>query len=165
MLFRYAIAFGLTLSAALATAGAQTAPQPTLSLAGARTVADAAAAAAIARHAGGAIAIVDAGGHLLFLERLDETFPAASAVAVEKARTAATFRRPTRDFEKAVANGRTALLGVSIMTPLQGGVPIVVDGRVVGAVGVSGASSAQEDDEIATAASTALATPATAARQ
>jgi glc operon protein GlcG len=143
---------------------AQTTAQPVLTLDGARTVADAAAAAARARHAGGAIAVVDAGGHLVFLERLDDTFPAAASVAIEKARTAATFRKPTRDFEKAIANGRTALLGVSVMTPLQGGVPILVNGRTVGAVGVSGATSAQEDDEIATAAAGALEAPATAQR-
>lgn len=103
----------------------------------------------------GAIAIVDDGGHLLYLERLDNTFPAAAVVAVEKARTAATFRRPTRAFEEAVKGGRLALLGVDVMTPLQGGVPIVVDGQVVGAIGVSGAASAQQDDDIAQGAATA----------
>jgi glc operon protein GlcG len=144
---------------------AQVADQKTLSLAGARAVADAAAAEAQKRNAGGAIAVVDTGGHLLFLERLDNTFPAAATVAVEKARTAATFRRPTRDFENAIAKGRASLLGVSVMTPLQGGVPIAVNGQVLGAVGVSGASSAQEDDDIATAAAAqALSAPATAQR-
>jgi glc operon protein GlcG len=101
---------------------------------------------------GGAIAIVDAGGHLVYLERLDNTFPAAATVATEKARTAALFRRPTKDFETAIKNGRTALLGVQVMTPLEGGVPIVVDGQVVGAIGVSGAASAAQDEEIARAA-------------
>src|SRR5206468_7790143 len=100
----------------------------------------------------GAIAIVDDGGNLLFLERLDNTFPAGTSVAIEKARTAATFRRPTRDFETAIKNGRSALLGVGVMTPLQGGVPILVDGQVVGAVGVSGAANAEQDDAIATLA-------------
>jgi glc operon protein GlcG len=143
---------------------AQVADQKTLSLAGARAVADAAAAEAQKRNAGGAIAVVDTGGHLLFLERLDNTFPAAATVAVEKARTAATFRRPTRDFENAIAKGRASLLGVSVMTPLQGGVPIAINGQVLGALGVSGASSAQEDDDIATAAAQALSAPATAQR-
>jgi glc operon protein GlcG len=144
---------------------AQVADQKTLSLAGARAVADAAAAEAQKRNAGGAIAVVDTGGHLLFLERLDNTFPAAATVAVEKARTAATFRRPTRDFENAIAKGRASLLGVSVMTPLQGGVPIAINGQVLGALGVSGASSAQEDDDIATAAAAqALSAPATAQR-
>ena len=100
---------------------------------------------------GGAIAIVDDGGHLVMLERLDGTFPAASAVSTEKARTAAVFRMPTENLENAIKSGRNALLGVALMTPLQGGVPIVVGGRVVGAVGVSGAASAAQDTEIAKA--------------
>jgi len=101
---------------------------------------------------GGAIAIVDAGGHLLYLERLDGTFPAAAAVSIEKARTAAIFQKPTADFEDAIRGGRNALLGVDVMTPLQGGVPIRVGGAVAGAIGVSGAASAQQDTEIAVAA-------------
>lgn len=100
----------------------------------------------------GAIAVVDDGGHLVYLERLENTFPAAAIVAFEKARTAAVFRRPTKVFEEAIASGRSALLGVAVMTPLEGGVPIVVNGRVVGAVGVSGAASAAEDEVIARAA-------------
>src|SRR5262245_42449057 len=155
---------GFALAGASA-ASAQVAEQKTLSLDGAKIVADAAAAEAHKHNAGGAIAVVDTGGHLVYLARLDKTFPAASAVAVEKARTAATFRRPTRDFENAIKNGRTSLLGVSVMTPLQGGVPIVVDGEVVGAVGVSGATSAQEDDDIATVAAAAIRAPATASAQ
>jgi glc operon protein GlcG len=100
---------------------------------------------------GGAIAIVDDGGHLVLLERLDGTFPAAAEVSTEKARTAAVFRMPTENLENAIKNGRSALLGVSVMTPLQGGVPIRVQGRVLGAVGVSGAASAAQDTEIANA--------------
>jgi len=105
---------------------------------------------------GGAIAIVDDGGHLVLLERLDGTFPAASAVSTEKARTAAVFRMPTENLENAIRNGRNALLGVAVMTPLQGGVPIRVHGRVIGAVGVSGAASAAQDTEIANAIATSL---------
>jgi glc operon protein GlcG len=105
---------------------------------------------------GGAIAIVDDGGHLVLLERLDGTFPAASAVSTEKARTAAVFRMPTENLENAIKNGRNALLGVSVMTPLQGGVPIRVHGRVIGAVGVSGAASAAQDTEIANAIAASL---------
>ena len=105
---------------------------------------------------GGAIAIVDDGGHLVLLERLDGTFPAASAVSTEKARTAAVFRMPTENLENAIKNGRSALLGVSVMTPLTGGVPIRVHGRVVGAVGVSGAASAAQDTEIANAIAASL---------
>ncbi|MDH4063088.1 MAG: heme-binding protein [Acidobacteriota bacterium] len=130
-----------------------------LDLAGAERLAGFAVAEARARQAGGSIAVVDGGGHLLFLERLDKTFPAAAAVSIEKARTAATFRVPTRNFEEAIKNGRHALLGVDVMTPLQGGVPVQIDGQVVGAIGVSGAHSAQEDDDIAQAAVTAFGRP------
>lgn len=124
----------------------------TLTLDTARALGRAAADHARSLEAGGAIAVVDGGGHLVYLERLDGTFPAAAAVATDKARTAATFHRPTRDFEKAVAGGRVALVAVGPMTPLQGGVPVVIDGQVVGAIGVSGAKSAEQDDEIATRA-------------
>jgi glc operon protein GlcG len=138
-----------------ATGAAQT--TPVLDLAGASRLAALAAAEARARSAGGTVAIVDAGGHLLYLERLDHSFPASAAVAVEKARTAALFRKPTRDFENAIKNGRQALLGVDVMTPLQGGIPLTIGEDTVGAIGVSGAHSAQEDDDIAQAAVTAYA--------
>jgi glc operon protein GlcG len=93
----------------------------------------------------------------VFLERLDQTFPAAAAVSIEKARTAALFRMPTSNFEEAIKNGRHALLGVDVLTPLQGGVPLVVHDQVIGAIGVSGAHSAAEDDAIAQAAIAAFA--------
>lgn len=113
---------------------------------------------------GGSIAIVDAGGHLVMLERLDGSFPASATVAIDKARTAAVFRMPTRNFEDAVAKGRTSLVAVDVMLPLRGGVPLVRGGQVVGAVGVSGAASAQQDDEIADAVASAFASmPATSA--
>jgi glc operon protein GlcG len=104
---------------------------------------------------GGAIAIVDDGGDLVLLERLDDTFAAAPAIATGKARTAAMFRKPTRDFEKLVNEGRTTMVTlpeITWFTPLQGGVPIKIAEHVVGAIGVSGAASAQQDDEIAQAA-------------
>jgi glc operon protein GlcG len=139
------------------TAQAQTATRQSLTLDGAKAVARAATAEARRLGAGGAIAVVDDGGNLVLLERLEQTFPAASVVAIEKARTAAVFRKPTRDFENAVAKGRTALVAVDAMTPLQGGVPLLAAGQVVGAIGVSGAMSAQQDDDIATVAAGALA--------
>jgi len=127
-----------------------------LTLAGARTVAAAAEAEAKRLNTTGAVAVVDDGGNLLYLMRIDRTFPAGSAVAIEKARTAATFRMPTRNLEDAVKNGRVSLVAVSAMTPLAGGVPIVIDGEIVGAVGVSGAASAQQDEELAKVAAAAI---------
>lgn len=138
------------------TAGAQVTQKKTLTLAGAKSVAAAAVAEANRLNApGGAIAVVDDGGNLLYLERLDDTFPAAAQISVNKARTAALFRRPSKVLEDAIVGGRTTLLAVAD-APLQGGVPIIVDGVVVGAVGVSGAASAAQDNEIAIAAAAAL---------
>ncbi len=148
----------ITVAVLLAGAGnarAQTAPTRSLTLEGARGLIAAAEAKARAGGAGGAIAVVDAGGHLLALARIDGTFPAAAEVATGKARTAALFRRPTKFFEDAINQGRaamTTLPGVTAFTPLQGGVPLVAGGEVVGAIGVSGASSAAQDEEIAQAA-------------
>jgi uncharacterized protein GlcG (DUF336 family)/mannose-6-phosphate isomerase-like protein (cupin superfamily) len=153
---------GRSLSASLvlltmaATCRAQVAEKKVLTLAAARKVVAAATAEARRNNAGGAIAVVDDGGHLISLERLDNTFPAAASVATDKARTAAQFRMPTRNFENAIKNGRIAIVGVSQITPFQGGVPLLADGQVIGAVGVSGAASAQQDDEIATAAASAF---------
>lgn len=103
---------------------------------------------------GGAIAVVDNGGNLVYLERLDGTFPAASEVSVKKANTAALFKAPSAKLENSINSGRQALITVG-HTFLQGGIPIIVDGQVVGAIGVSGAASAQQDEEIAIAGSKA----------
>lgn len=116
-----------------------------------------AAAAAEARRVGapgGAIAVVDDGGYLISAERWDNTFPSASVVSVGKARTSALFRKPTKVFEDAINKGRIAMTALpdTLLTPLQGGVPITVRGQVIGAVGVSGAASAQQDEELALAA-------------
>jgi len=127
-----------------------------LTLAGARIVAAAAETEAKRLNTTGAVAVVDDGGNLLYLLRIDNTFPAGSYVAMDKARTAATFRMPTRNLEDAVKNGRTSLVAVSEMTPLAGGVPILVDGHIVGAVGVSGAANAQQDEELAKIAAAAI---------
>jgi glc operon protein GlcG len=87
---------------------------------------------------------------LILLERLDDTQVASVEVAIGKARTAAIFRRPSKVFEDQVKNGRVAALALPGATPLQGGVPITVDGKVIGAIGASG-NSPQEDEEIALA--------------
>jgi len=128
---------------------AQTVDKKTLSLAGAKAVAAVAEGEAKRTGAGGAIAVVDDGGNLLFLERLDNTFSAAANIAIAKARSAANFRKPTSVFEDAIKNGRLSLVANPELLPLQGGVPIVADGQIVGAVGVAGATSAQQDEEIA----------------
>lgn len=117
-----------------------------------------AAATAQARRdgAGGAFAVVDDGGNLLYLERLDGTFAAAATVAAGKARTSALFQKPTRVFEDVIKQGRTSMVALPDFTPLQGGVPLVIDGQVVGAIGVSGAKSAQQDDDLAVVGANAL---------
>ncbi len=130
-------------------AGVETRPARELTVQGARQVLELALAHGRALNTTGAIAVVDHGGALLAFERLERTFPAAAAVAVGKARTAATFERPTRVFEDAIAKGRNALTAMNDFTPLQGGIPLVVDGQTVGAIGVSGAASAQQDEELA----------------
>jgi glc operon protein GlcG len=154
----HALVLTLVLCLCAAAVG-QAQTSPVLDLTGAARITAIAVSEARSRNAGGSVAVVDAGGHLLALQRIDGTFPAAATVSIEKARTAATFQKPTRDFENAIKGGRQALLGVGVMTPLQGGVPILVKGVVVGAIGVSGAHSAQEDDDIAQAAVTAFAKP------
>jgi len=91
-----------------------------------------------------AIAIVDTHGFLKYYEMMDDTQTASAAVAVEKARTAAMFRRPTKMFEEGIAGGRTALLGMHGALPIEGGLPIVVNGKVIGGIGVSGLTSVQD---------------------
>lgn len=131
-------------------AAQSTTQKPALTLAGAQKVAAAATAEAHRLGApGAAIAVTDDGGNLLYLERLDGTFAMASTISTGKAKTAALFKKPTRAFEEIINKGRTAMAALPDFTPLQGGVPIVLDGQIVGAVGVSGAASAQQDDEIA----------------
>jgi len=102
---------------------------------------------------GGSIAVVDDGGNLLALERLDQTFAASANIAVGKARTSALFKKPTRLFEEVIKGGRTSMItlggDLQNFTPLQGGIPLEWEGKVVGAIGVSGAASAQQDEELA----------------
>ena len=150
------LVLAMTGGAASETPDLQKVDKAVLTLAGARAAAGAAEAEARRLNTTGAIAVVDDGGSLLYLVRLDNTFPAGAAVATHKARTAATFRMPTRNLEDAVKNGRTSLVAVAEMTPLVGGIPITIDGQVVGAVGVSGAASAQQDEELARVAAAAV---------
>jgi glc operon protein GlcG len=136
-----------------------------LTLEGAKQVIAAAVADAKSKGApGAAIAVVDEGGSLIALERLDNTFAAGANISIGKARTAALFKRPTKAFEDIINQGRTTMVALPDFTPLQGGVPIVIDGEIVGAVGVSGAASAQQDEELAIAGANGLARSAARVR-
>src|SRR5437773_7559767 len=149
----------LALSSLTSFGQAQTTEKKSLTIDGARKVIAAAVAYAKKNKArGGVIAVVDEGGNLMALERLDGTFAAGANISIGKARTAVLFKRPTKAFEDIIKNGRTAMVALpdSLFTPLQGGVPIVVDGQIVGGVGVSGASSAQQDEELAIAGAKAM---------
>jgi glc operon protein GlcG len=102
-----------------------------------------------------AIAVVDDGGHPLALERLDGCAPIGAYIATEKARSAAIGRRETKGYEDMVNGGRSAFLSAPLITSLEGGVPVLVDGQVVGAVGVSGVK-AEQDAQVAKAGIAAL---------
>ena len=139
-------------------ASAQTFEKKALTLDGAKKVIAAAVAEAKSKNApGGAIAVVDEGGNLVAVERLDNTFAAGANISIGKARTAVLFKRPTKFFEDVINKGRTAMTTLNDFTPLQGGIPIIIDGQVIGGVGVSGAASAQQDEELAIAGANALA--------
>ena len=102
-----------------------------------------------------AIAILDDGGHLLHFSRMDGATPANAAIAIEKARTAAVSRRSSGKWEQLIKDGRTGMLNMPGILPVQGGVPIVAEGTCIGAVGVSGVQS-QQDEQIAQAGIDAL---------
>ncbi|WP_229376266.1 GlcG/HbpS family heme-binding protein [Fibrella aquatilis] len=143
----------LTISTLLITqaAWAQVKPTYLLTQESCRKIAASARAFATTNAApGGSIAIVDAGGHLLYLERMDNTFAQAAEVSWQKARTAALFRKTTKTFEDNINTGRVALTTVGPVM-LQGGVPIVYRGEVIGAIGVSGTKSADQDTDVANA--------------
>src|ERR1051326_9005835 len=137
---------------------AQTVEKKRLTIDGARKVIAAAVAYAKKNNApGGVIAVVDEGGNLMALERLDGTFAMGATISIGKARTAVLFKKPTRFFEELINKGRTAMTAVDGFTPLIGGIPIVIDGQVVGGIGVSGAANANQDDEVALAGAAAFA--------
>jgi len=157
----------LTLAAAItcvaASANAQIAEKKSLNLQGAKQVIAAAQAEAKRVNApGGVVAVVDDGGNLIAVERLDGTFNAGANISIGKARTAALFKKPTKFFEDVIKNGRTAMVALNDFTPLQGGVPVIVDNQIIGAVGVSGAASAQQDEEVAIAGANVFAAKAAA---
>ena len=150
------LTLGLLASAPLLNAQ-EVATHHSLTMEGAKKVADAAVAFAKSNGAGPSIAIVDEGGHLLYFVRMDGSFAAGANVSIGKARTSATFKKPTKDFEDIINKGRFTMTALPDFTPLQGGVPIVHEGQVVGAIGVSGAKSAAQDEEVAKAGVAAIA--------
>ncbi len=145
------------MASAATAAFAQGAPPPygaPISIEDARRVVAAAMAEATRQNLPMAIAVVDSGGHLVAFERGDSTQLGSIRVAQEKARTAVEFRRPTKTWEDGVAGGRNAILGLGVM-PIEGGIPLIRDGRIIGAIGVSG-GTAQQDGVIAQAGGAAL---------
>jgi uncharacterized protein GlcG (DUF336 family) len=101
------------------------------------------------------ISVLDSGGSLVYLERMDGTQLASIDVAIAKGRSANNFKRPTKAFEDAVIGGRNAVLGLPGALPIEGGVLIIIDGKIAGAVGVSG-GSAPQDGQVAAAGVAAL---------
>ena len=152
------ILIALTLGAGAATA--QLANKKTLTLEAARQIAAAAEKEAAGSKLTMVIAILDDGGNLIYLERMDETQIGSIEVAQQKARSAVSFKRPTKVFEDAVAGGRTAILKLPGAMPVEGGLPLTVDGKIIGAIGCSGGTS-QQDGVVAKAGADALAKIAT----
>jgi uncharacterized protein GlcG (DUF336 family)/quercetin dioxygenase-like cupin family protein len=160
-------ALAMAVTALAAITAAQTADKKTLTLKGAEAVIAAAKAEAQKLNApGGVIAVVDDGGNLMALERLDGTFSAGANISIGKARTAVMFKKPTRFFEELInsnGKGRTVMTALENFTPLIGGIPITVDSQIVGGVGVSGAATADQDEKLAIAGANAFSSPTSAA--
>jgi uncharacterized protein GlcG (DUF336 family) len=141
----------LTLLCATLSWGADLATRKALTLSAAKQMAAAAEAEARKNNWNVVVAIVDEGGHLIYLQRMDETQLASVEIAQGKARTAVLYKRPTKAMEDAVAGGRTVMLRLPGAVPVEGGLPVTVDGRIIGAIGVSGVQSTQ-DAQVARAA-------------
>jgi glc operon protein GlcG len=148
------ITVGILATVFCLSAEAQTISVMTLDQAGAQTVLESAKESARQRNAPSAIAVVDPAGDLLAFQRMDGVRPASADIAIQKARTAARLQRPTAEIDDNINQGRTAFVTARIMA-LRGGMPVRVDGEVVGAVGVAG-SSKETDAEIARTAAAAL---------
>ncbi len=145
----------VTLATFTAVASGQTLDKKVLSFSAARKMAAAAEEAARARRVDVVIVVVDDAGYIILLERMDGAQVASVNVGVGKARTAAIYRRPSKVFEDQIRNGRVAALALADATPLQGGVPVLLAGKVIGAIGVSG-DSPQVDEDIAIAGAKAF---------
>src|SRR5438876_11296471 len=127
-----------------------------LTLEGAKKIGEAAASYAKQNGAGPSIAVVDDGGYLLYFVRPEQSFAAGANVSIGKARTSAIFKKPTKDFEDTINKGRFTMTALPDFTPLQGGVPIIHDGQVIGVIGVSVAKGAARDDDVAKAGAEVL---------
>jgi uncharacterized protein GlcG (DUF336 family) len=140
------VACALTLAFAASGANAQQRPPygQAVNLETAKKIGAAATAEAKKNSWNVAIAIVDNHGFLVYYEMMDDTQTASANVAIEKAKTSAMYRRASKEFEENIAGGRVAVLGLPGATPIEGGLPIVVGGKMIGAIGVSGVSSAQD---------------------
>jgi len=160
MTMKYALVAIALLASAPLKSDAQDAPPygTAITLETARKVAGAAEAEARRNNWRMAIAIVDNHGTLVYYQMLDDTQYGSAFISVEKAKTAALFRRPSKAFEDNIAGGRNAILGLPGVTPVEGGLPIIVGGKQIGAIGVSGASSVQ-DGVVAKAGADAVAKP------
>jgi glc operon protein GlcG len=145
----FALAFAALLATLSFGAAAQLTDKKSLTLEAAKKLAAAAEAEAQKNKWNVVIAVVDDGGHLLYLQRMDGTQTGSIDVAIRKAQTAMSFKRPTKVFEDAIAGGRNALIALGAL-PLEGGLPISSGGQVIGAMGVSGVTS-QQDGQIAKA--------------
>jgi glc operon protein GlcG len=128
-----------------------------LTFEGAKLAGEAAAKYSKDNDAAPSIAVVDDAGHLLYFARSEKGFAAGASVSIGKARTAAIFKKSTKDFEDTINKGRFTMTALPDFTPLQGGVPIIHQGQIIGAIGVSGAKSAQQDEEVAKAGAAAVA--------
>lgn len=134
---------------------ADLADKKALTLAAARAIVAAAEAEARKHNLNVTMSVVDDGGYLLHLARMDDTGLASVEVSIAKARAAVMFKRPTKFWEDAYASGKTHLANLPGVLPIEGGMPLTVGGKIIGAVGVSGASSAQ-DGQVAAAGAAAL---------
>ncbi|MBM3811302.1 MAG: heme-binding protein [Acidimicrobiia bacterium] len=138
-----------------AAPAAELATKKALTLSAVKAVAAAAEAEAKANKWNVVIAILDDGANLLYLQRMDDVQTGSVDVAIAKAKSAVKFRRPTKAFEEALEGGRQAILSLPGAMPVEGGVPLIVDGKVIGAIGVSGVTS-QQDGQIGAAGAKAL---------
>ncbi|HYD34263.1 MAG TPA: heme-binding protein [Methylophilaceae bacterium] len=128
---------------------------PNITLGVAKQVAAKAADTAAKNNFRVAIAVVDTAGNLVYFEKLDDTQTASIEVAIAKARSASNFKRETKAFETALSNGRTVILGLPGAVPIEGGSPLRKDGKIIGAIGVSGVTS-EQDGQVAKAGAESL---------